>query len=200
MKFLFSIIAVVMLTESCNSSKEAASDSKKAVVENVEMKKEVATNTEPKKQDIKKTETKSNKNTFDKNLLTDKEKAVQKNYGTAIIYEAISRGFAKYVYITEDKVLLSTDRSLQKMDEYKCDANDWQTIQSLIKKLDTKAMGSLKAPTDKRLYDGAAHATLTLKQGDLAYITPTFDDGFPPEEIKELVNKVLSVGEKVKKQ
>ena len=104
------------------------------------------------------------------------------------------------VYVSEDKVLLSTDRSLQKMDEYKCDPKDWQDIQALLKNMDSKDIRSLKAPTDKRLYDGAAHATLTLKQGDVAYVTPGFDDGFPPEEIKELVNKVLSVGEKVKKQ
>ncbi|TCK67957.1 hypothetical protein DFQ05_1741 [Winogradskyella wandonensis] len=172
MKFLFSLVTLVFLTGSCNSQKQASTNSK-------------ASDAEPIAQ---------------KQMMTDKQKAIGQNYDVAVIYEARSRGFAKYAYISEAKIKLSNDRGLQNMQEYKCDKSDWEEIEQLLNSIERKTFQTLKAPTDKRLYDGAAHATLSIKQGDVVYMTPSFDDGFPPKEIEKLVNKVLAIAEKVKKQ
>ena len=172
MKFLFSVVTLFFLTGSCNSQKQATTNSNES-------------NAAP---------------VAEKQIMTDKQKAVGQNYDVAVIYEARSRGFAKYAYISKAKVTLSEDRSLQKMDDYACDAKDWEDIEQLLDAIDRKTFQSLKAPTDKRLYDGAASTTLSIKQGDVVYMTPTFDEGFPPKEIEKLVNKVLAIAEKVKKQ
>ncbi|WP_299115880.1 hypothetical protein [uncultured Winogradskyella sp.] len=172
MKFLFSVVTLFFLTGSCNSQKQTTTNSNES-------------NATPK---------------AEKQMMTDKQKAIGQNYDVAVIYEARSRGFAKYAYISKAKVTLSEDRSLQKMDEYTCDAKDWEEIEQLLDAIDRKTFQSLKAPTDKRLYDGAAHTTLSIKQGDVVYMTPSFDEGFPPKEIEKLVNKVLAIAEKVKKQ
>ncbi|GGI56137.1 hypothetical protein [Winogradskyella haliclonae] len=172
MKFLFSLVTLVFLTGSCNSQKEATTNSKASSAASV----------------------------AEKQMISDKQKTIGQNYDVAVIYEARSRGFAKYAYISKAKVMLSEDRSLQKMDNYVCDTKDWEDIEQLLDAIERKTFQNLKAPTDKRLYDGAAHTTLSIKQGDVVYMTPTFDEGFPPKEIEKLVNKVLAIAEKVKKQ
>jgi len=172
MKFLVSLITVVLLTGSCNSQKQVVSEANK--------------------KDIK---------ADSKQLMqTDKEKAIDQNYKLSVVYDASSRGFKKYIQISEDVLQLTNDRSLSNMQSYPIDSKEWDAIKSMIDEIDLPALKNLKAPTDKRLYDGAAHATLTVINGDTAYTSNSFDDGFPPEDIKALVNKMLAITEKVKKQ
>ncbi|MBT8244336.1 MAG: hypothetical protein HKP48_05385 [Winogradskyella sp.] len=172
MKFLFSLATLFFLTGSCNSQKETTTNSNKSNTQSIK----------------------------EQQMVTDKQKAIGQNYDVAVIYEARSRGSAKYIYVSKVKIMLSQDLSLQKMDEYPCNAKDWEEVKKLLDDIERKAFQNLKAPTDKRLYDGAAHTTLSIKQGDVIYMTPSFDAGFPPKEIEELVNKVLALAEKVKKQ
>ena len=66
-----------------------------------------------------------------------------------------------------------------------------------FEKIELDKMPTLKDPTQKRFYDGAAIANLkdtlskikTMKQLD-------FDHGFPPAEIEKLVNKIVSLAKK----
>ena len=51
---------------------------------------------------------------------------------------------------------------------------------------------NLKAPTEKRFHDGAAMANLKITYKGKTYESQTFDNGFPPEKIKNLVNTILS--------
>jgi hypothetical protein len=57
-------------------------------------------------------------------------------------------------------------------------------------KLDS--LPKLKAPTEKRFYDGAAIANFKITFKDSTYETTSFDHGFPPKEIKKFVNKINS--------
>lgn len=174
MKFIFSLFTIVMLTDSCKAPKQAIEDSNRA-----EQKQELA----------------------QKTPMTEKQKMLGNAYnGLTVTYQATSRGYANYVSVSENEVKLSSDRSLQKMDTFDCKKEDWEAVETLLKKVNPKTFQNLKAPSNKHTFDGAAHATLTLINGDLAYTTPTFDDGNPPAEIKELVNKVLAIGAKMKKQ
>lgn len=172
MKFLFSLFALVILTESCNSSKEAVSNSKEATAE---------------------TQSKSS-------IVKDKNDIVQDNYSNAVTYKAQSRGSFIFIQIKGKELLFSEDVNLQNVSTFTCEEKDLKEIERLLKAVNRETFQKLKAPTEKRLYDGAAHATLAIMQGDVELITPTFDHGYPPEEIKAIVNKVLSIKESVVKQ
>lgn len=134
-------------------------------------------------------------------LLTAKKRhALKGKNNSKIIYQALSRGSFEYVEISESGVLVSSDRNLINSKNYKCYKEDWEAINSLINDLNLDAFEDLEAPTGKRLFDGAPHATLVIKQGDKDFKTPSFDGGFPPEAIEALVNKVISIKENAIKQ
>ena len=152
------------------------------------------------KQSISKDSTQNLKAESQESMKTEKEKAMGKANGLSIIYDVTSRGYKNYIEISEETLKLSNDRSLSNMQSYATDTKDWGAITSMLENINPKSLKDLKAPTDKRLYDGAGHATLTIVNGDVAYTSNTFDDGFPPSEIKALVNKMLALAEKVKKQ
>jgi hypothetical protein len=172
MKILFSLFAIVMLAESCNSSKEVVTNSK-----------EVATEAQSKSSIVK-----------------DKNDIVQSNYSDAVTYKAQSRGSFIFIQITGSQLLFSEDVNLQNVRTFTCEEKDVEEIARLLKAVNKETFQKLEAPTGKRLYDGAAHATLAIRQGDVEIITPTFDHGHPPQEIETLVNKVLSTKESVVKQ
>ena len=55
-----------------------------------------------------------------------------------------------------------------------------------LNKIDLENLPNLKAPTEKRFYDGAAIANLNIIYKGKKYQTSNFDHGFPPMEIKRL--------------
>lgn len=173
MKYLVSVIAVMMLTGSCKSQKLATSNEDK----------------ETNEASISKQE-----------LNVDNTKNTSEQEGLSFIYEASSRGSMKYISISKNTINLSNDRTLQRMESYSLASEDWMSLKSMADNINLKSLGDLKAPTDKRLYDGAPHAMLTIIYGNVKHKTSTFDDGFPPAEIEALVNKMLALAEKVKKQ
>jgi len=133
-------------------------------------------------------------------LSATKSDIVKNNYGTAIIYQISSRGKFENTRVSEAEILVSTDRSLNVRRQYICKKTDWDELNKLIEAVELETINKLNAPTDKRLVDGAAHATLAIQIGDVEYMSPTFDHGFPPKEIEALVNKVLSIKENAVKQ
>jgi hypothetical protein len=172
MKIIFSLFALMMVTESCNSTKEATSNSQES---------ESVVASRPSKETVES----NDKNYHDK---------------TAVTYKATSRGYFTYVQVSENEIQVSSDRALMKIDSYTIKENDWLEVNKLIKAINLETFQKLEAPTDKRLFDGAPHTTLSLIKGDVVYITPTFDEGHPPAEIEKLVNKVLSIKENAIKQ
>jgi heat shock protein HslJ len=131
---------------------------------------------------------------------TTKSDIVKDNYQTRITYKALARGSFQYSEISKSNIAISTDRNLMQIDNYYCEEKDWEDLNTLIEAVDLETFQKLKAPTEKRFYDGAAHASLAIQLGDVKYMTPTFDHGHPPKEIEALVNKVLSIKENAVKQ
>ncbi|MDB9755071.1 hypothetical protein OAE03_00505 [Winogradskyella sp.] len=166
MKFIFSLFTVAFLAMSCNTSKE-----------NMNANNVKAPNTKP----------------------TDQIKGTKEisNYYTtkSITYTTRSRLTFWYIDISEAYITYSTDPYLKETKTVVCNKDDWQAIKRLLREIDTKLLATLKAPTEKRLYDGAAHTTFSVREGDIVFVTPTFDEGEPPAQIKKLVNKVLSIKE-----
>ena len=59
-------------------------------------------------------------------------------------------------------------------------------------------MKNLKSPTEKRFYGGAPEATITITFNGEDFVSADFDEGFPPEEIKKLVEKIIYLGKEEK--
>ncbi|WP_179344507.1 hypothetical protein [Winogradskyella ursingii] len=173
MKILLSLFALVLILESCKSTKESNSESNE--------------NAETIKSDTQA-------------LTPKKDQTSEYNLTSGVTYTVSSRGTFSYTNISESKVSLSNDRDLKQMKTYSCNKTDWLELKKMIEAVNTKSLSSLKAPTDKRLYDGAPHATLSIRNGDKTVTSPTFDHGHPPTEIENLVNKVLSIKENVTKE
>ena len=68
-------------------------------------------------------------------------------------------------------------------------------LNSLFKTLPYEKLSELKAPTQKRQYDGAPHGDMKLIVDGKEYNSAGFDHGYPPAEIEKFVKKLLSYTE-----
>ena len=106
---------------------------------------------------------------------------------TVIEYSAMSRGYHKKIVVQNQTVSVTNKRDAQAV-ENKIDKADWDKIVAEFEKINLESIPTLKAPTEKRFYDGAAIGNLKITQNQKTYETPGFDNGFPPKEIEKLVN------------
>lgn len=110
---------------------------------------------------------------------------------TVIEYTANTRGFYQNITIKDQLVSVSKDRNNNdKAISTKISDADWAALINDFKELKLETLKDLKAPTEKRFYDGAAIANLKITYKDKSYETTSFDHGFPPKEIKKLVDKI----------
>jgi hypothetical protein len=117
---------------------------------------------------------------------------------TAVIeYEANTRGFYQKITVKNQMVTISKDRDgYDKPAPKKISDADWKELVECFKTLELDRLATLKAPTEKRFYDGAAIAHLKITYKDKPYETTSFDHGFPPKQIKKFVNKINSFAKK----
>jgi hypothetical protein len=109
---------------------------------------------------------------------------------TKIEYSAMSRGFHKKITVQNQTVWVETERGAAAV-ESKIDAAKWEQIVTEFEKVNLETLSTLKAPTEKRFYDGAAIGNLKIIENQKSYETPGFDNGFPPKEIEKLVNLLV---------
>jgi hypothetical protein len=117
---------------------------------------------------------------------------------TAVIeYVANTRGSYQKITVKNQMVTVSKDRSgNDKPVPTKITDADWKELVECFKTVELDSLAKLKAPTEKRFYDGAAIANLKITYKDKTYETTGFDHGFPPKEIKKFVNKITSFAKK----
>ena len=117
-----------------------------------------------------------------------------KDVKTAVVeYVANTRGFYQKITISNQEVWVTKDRSgNEKPNKIKISDTDWKSFVALVENVDLNQLETLKAPTQKRFYDGAAIANLAITYQDKKYESSSFDHGFPPEEIKKIVEKINS--------
>ena len=114
-----------------------------------------------------------------------------------IKYEANARGLAFAVKVENQILYVSRVRDFKDYEEkIKISDADWKEIVTLTKEVDLSKVKDLKWPTEKRYYDGAAHANITFISDGVEYPANGFDHGFPPVEIEKLVNKIVKLTEK----
>ena len=106
-------------------------------------------------------------------------------------YEANTRGFYNKLVIKNATISSTNDRDgkenpiVQKVSEV-----DWNALIQELNKVDLENLSNLKAPTEKRFYDGAAIANLKITYKGKIYQSSDFDHGFPPMQIKRVVEIV----------
>ena len=116
---------------------------------------------------------------------------------TVIEYTANTRGYYQKITIKNQIVTVSKDRNNNdKAISTKISDADWLALINDFKEVKLETLKDLKAPTEKRFYDGAAIANLKITYKDKDYETTSFDHGFPPKEIKKLVDKINSFSKK----
>ena len=117
---------------------------------------------------------------------------------TAVIeYTANTRGFYQKITVKNQMVTVSKDRDENdKSVPTKISDADWKELVQSFKTMELDSLSRLKAPTEKRFYDGAAIANLKITYKDKIYETTSFDHGFPPKEINKFVNKINSFAKK----
>jgi len=114
-------------------------------------------------------------------------------------YTANTRGFYQKISIQNQMVTVSNDRrSSEKPVTTAISDADWKELVGYFESIQLDSLATLKAPTEKRFYDGAAIANLKIVYKDKTYETAAFDHGFPPEAIKKLVDKINSFAKKQK--
>jgi hypothetical protein len=116
----------------------------------------------------------------------------KQNYETLVIeYVANTRGFYQKVVVQNHTVSSTNDRNGQEQPSIqKVSDDDWNFLISEFNKVILDEVPNLKAPTEKRFYDGAAIASLKITFNGKTYETKDFDDGFPPAEIQKVVEIV----------
>jgi hypothetical protein len=110
-----------------------------------------------------------------------------------IEYTANTRGFYQKITVQNQTAKISKDRSgNDEAAATKITSEDWENLVRYFHKMELDSLPKLKAPTEKRFYDGAPIANFKITFQDKTYETPSFDHGFPPKEIKKFVNKINS--------
>ncbi|MCM0665278.1 hypothetical protein [Flavobacterium tyrosinilyticum] len=109
---------------------------------------------------------------------------------TQIEYSAHSRGYFKVITVQDKTVSVIKERNAEAVRSNIDDAK-WNKIADAFSKVNLEGLSTLKAPTDKRTYDGAAIGNLKIVKDGKTYETPGFDNGFPPKEIEKLVNLLV---------
>lgn len=109
---------------------------------------------------------------------------------TKIEYSAHSRGYYKSIVVENKSVSVTNGRDAAPVKSNIDDAK-WNKIADAFSKVNLDSLSTLKAPTDKRTYDGAAIGNLKITQNQKTYETQGFDNGFPPKEIEKLVNLLV---------
>jgi hypothetical protein len=113
---------------------------------------------------------------------------------TTLQYTASTRGFFQKIIIINQKATVFRDRNSEKFpEEITISDKDWKEIIGYFEKIDLEKLPTLKDPTQKRFYDGAAIANLKIRYQDKNYETTDFDHEFPPAEIEKLANKIVSL-------
>jgi hypothetical protein len=121
----------------------------------------------------------------------------QNNDIPVIKYEANARNFVLNIKVEHQVLFVSRERDAKDYQEKITISDaDWKEIVMLTKAVDLSKVKDFKWPTEKRFYDGAAHANITFISAGVEYPANGFDHGYPPVEIEKLVNKILKLTEK----
>ena len=106
-----------------------------------------------------------------------------------ITYEAMTRGSSEMIHIKSNLLTYKTHKDSK---EVKLSSKQLKALYKVLKPIKYTEVDGLKAPSGKRLYDGAMAAVVIFKTETETYQSASFDDDNPPNELKELVTLLKS--------
>jgi len=109
-----------------------------------------------------------------------------------IAYEAQTRGSLVQLTIEGNKLSYKT---YQKEGTKEVTKEQLEELKRIVNELDLDEISDLKAPSEKRITDGALHAEFTIKIADKEYKSSIFDAGNPPKELKKLEDLLYSLSD-----
>lgn len=114
-----------------------------------------------------------------------------------IAYKAMTRGRQLNIVYKNDTIAANSGSGMAiSSSNTALSATQKEDLFRLLEKVDLDGMQSLKSPTNKRMYDGAMIANITVTVKEKVYESSSFDHGNPPAEIAALVNKLITLGGK----
>ncbi|WP_248724806.1 META domain-containing protein [Seonamhaeicola sp. ML3] len=122
--------------------------------------------------------------------------ATKQDLAISLEYNQHSRNSFQVIQINEKSISVQNERngSITKMG---CTDEQWDKLINLIKTINIETLSSLDAPSQKRLFDGAAIAKLKVTLNGKTYETPSFDHGNPNTAITNLVKEILSIAQNI---
>lgn len=114
-------------------------------------------------------------------------------------YEAITRGSYKKVIVKQDTVITIKDSNLKNVVTKGLKNGEWNSILKSLEGVDLDGLSEIKPPSVKHQVDAAPIANLKVIRGDKTYQSSSFDHGNPPQEIKDVVEKIISASDLQKK-
>ncbi|AND63686.1 hypothetical protein AX766_04305 [Flavobacterium covae] len=112
--------------------------------------------------------------------------------GMFVEYVANTRGYHLRIKLTPNSLSYTENRDADDFKSVDLTAQQIDELQTLLNQINLKALDKLKAPTELRYHDGAAHADMKIKKEDQEYQSAGFDHGHPPVEIEKFVSKLIS--------
>lgn len=109
-----------------------------------------------------------------------------------IAYEAQTRGSLVQLTIEGNKLSYKT---YQKEGTKEVTKEQLEELKRIVNELNLDEISDLKAPSEKRITDGALHAEFTIKIADKEYKSSIFDAGNPPKELKKLEDLLYSLSD-----
>jgi len=113
-------------------------------------------------------------------------------------YLASTRGYTLTIDVNKETVKIVTDnRRNENGPETKSSVTDpelWNALQKGSKTIKLNEIEKLESPTNRRQFDGAMFAKLTLTTQDSTYRSAGFDHGKPPIMLKTVADSMVTIG------
>jgi hypothetical protein len=106
------------------------------------------------------------------------------------MYNAITRGRSENITLRGSTLQYKTTKESIFINLTK---EQLAKVNTEVSKINLNEINTLKAPTNKRFYDGAMHTSILIKSNSMEYTSATFDDTNPPAELKALCDLLLNL-------
>jgi len=112
-------------------------------------------------------------------------------------YAINTRDYNFSIVVDKDSIKEVSDVKISKnefsTDTYPTSPELWNALEKGSERITLKEISKLESPTNKRQFDGAMFANLTLITKDTAYNSAVFDHGQPPIMLKTVVDSLVSL-------
>lgn len=134
----------------------------------------------------------SSQTTLVDNVQTDESKVNNQEQTSVVEYNANTRGYFLKLVFSNNKLMFTNERDSDNLKTVQLDKSQLDELNSMLGSINVDGLATLKDPTQKRFYDGAAIANLKITKNGKEYRTVDFDHGFPPAAIEKFVSKLIS--------